>query len=250
MKFQISLKYRLLNFGSTPGPHAPATLQITYTQRSLWDVGGPSGPFYDTSYMPEIFFQWLTSAREPATTPAGVSWLGLQSGLRHESNGRDGAASRSLNVAYVRPLFSIGTPQGWHVLLSPQLYAYIGGLSDNPDLPRYRGHMELRAAIGRGSAASLTVTVIPGEHFAHGSRQLDLTIPVRLSRMNEIRRPACLTGDLQATMACSAIVFVDRAIAAFDGRTATPGTMASQALLGDFRSGSACNGCGGLSRRH
>jgi phospholipase A1 len=177
-KIQISFKYRLFTFGEShqaeePGPSR--TIQFAYTQRSLWDFG----PFYDTSYMPELAYQWFT------TTPSrseigGPTWLGMQSGLRHESNGKSGSAVRSANTVYVRPLFSIGSPEGWYVVFAPEFYGYVGGLAYNPDLNRYRGNSELRVTVGKGEGPSLMLTALPGEHFEHGSRQLDLSIPVRI----------------------------------------------------------------------
>jgi phospholipase A1 len=172
-KFQISFKYRLFTFGKADEIERSHTLQFAYTQRSLWEFG----PFYDTSYMPELMYQWLE------TTPishAGVTWLGLESGVHHESNGRSGSEERSVNALYVRPLFSIGSPEGWHAVLAPELYGYVGGLAYNPDINRYRGNSELRATVGKGNGASLMLTLFPGEHFEHGSRQWDLSIPVRI----------------------------------------------------------------------
>jgi phospholipase A1 len=184
VKFQFSIKYRLLNFGSSQGAENPHTLQLGYTQRSLWDVGGPSSPFYDTSYMPELMYQWRETATAPPSEENGLLWLGLQSGLRHESNGKDGAASRSLNVVYAQPMFSVGSPERWHVVFLPELWTYVGSLSDNPTLPRYRGYGQLRAVIGKGQGPSLLVTLIPGEHFEHGSRELDLSFPISVKSID------------------------------------------------------------------
>ena len=177
-KIQISFKYRLFTFGEShesEEPDPPRTLQFAYTQRSLWDFG----PFYDTSYIPELAYQWLAMTTSRSEI-GGSTWLGLQSGLRHESNGRSGSAARSVNTVYVRPLFSIGSPDGWHMVLAPEFYGYVGGLAYNPDLNRYRGNSELRVTVGKGSGPSLMLTALPGEHFEHGSRQLDLSIPVRI----------------------------------------------------------------------
>jgi phospholipase A1/A2 len=177
-KIQISFKYRLFTFSEShesEEPAPPRTLQFAYTQRSLWEFG----PFYDTSYMPELAYQWFATTTSRSEI-GGSTWLGLQSGLRHESNGRSGSAARSVNTVYVRPLFSIGSPDGWHVVLAPEFYGYVGGLAYNPDLNRYRGNSELRVTVGKGNGPSLMLTALPGEHFEHGSRQLDLSIPVRI----------------------------------------------------------------------
>jgi outer membrane phospholipase A len=181
-KFQLSFKYRLATLQGTPERNSSHTLQFAYTQRSLWDTGSKSSPFYDTSYMPELMYQWVATAGERST--AGLSWLALQSGVRHESNGQADAASRSLNNLYLRSAFAMGPSDGWHVLVVPEVYGYIGGLSENPDLPQYRGYFTLRAGVTRADRESLLLTLIPGRDFSRGSRQLDFSIPVRIASID------------------------------------------------------------------
>lgn len=178
VKFQLSFKYRLAGFGGGPTEDPSHSIQFAYTQRSLWDVGSKSSPFYDTSYIPELMYQWITTKAEP--TSSKLAWLGLQSGVRHESNGQADPGSRSLNEAWVRVLFTMGRLDGWHLVLVPEAFDYIGGLSDNPDLERYRGNFELRAGIARADRESLLLTWIPGKGSSRGSRQLDLTFPIRI----------------------------------------------------------------------
>jgi len=177
-KFQLSFKYRLAGFGGTPEKDPPHSIQFAYTQRSLWDIGSNSSPFYDTSYMPELMYQWISTKADPAANK--FAWLGLQSGVRHESNGQADPGSRSLNEAYLRLLFTMGRLDGWHLVVVPEAFDYIGGLSDNPDLERYRGNFELRAGIARADRESLMLTWIPGKDSSLGSRQLDLTFPIRI----------------------------------------------------------------------
>jgi len=177
-KFQLSFKYRLATLRRAPDGLESHTIQFAYTQRSLWDIGSQSSPFYDTSYMPELTYQWVTTTTEPSTS--GISWLGLQTGVRHESNGQADATSRSLNEIYFRSAFTLGRSDGWHMLIVPEVYEYIGDLSDNPDLRRYRGNFELRAGVVRADRDSLMLTLIPGQDFSHGSQQLDLSIPIRI----------------------------------------------------------------------
>jgi len=66
-------------------------LHFAYTQRMFWDLRARSSPFRNIDYQPELFY--LTPS---ATFSNGISVSG-QGGIRHESNGRDGAASRSIN---------------------------------------------------------------------------------------------------------------------------------------------------------
>lgn len=175
-KFQVSFKYRLLSFGEDSGPSPAHSLQIAYTQRSLWSFG----PFYDTSYMPEILYQW-TPPRDQAPSAGGFTWLGLQSGLLHESNGRSPSSEeRQSNILYVRPMFSIGVPEGWHAELEPQVWVYVFGLRHNPDLYIYRGNSALTLTVGKGNGPSVAITLLPGGHFTKGSRQVDFSIPVHL----------------------------------------------------------------------
>ena len=178
-KFQFSFKYELAHFGTSSPTYVPDTLQFAYTQRSLWDIRGNSSPFYDTSYMPELIFESLTPAPQHSQS-SWFNYLGYQTAVRHESNGREGDTSRSLNTAYIQPLIAIGPLDTWHLILAPEVFAYIGGLSDNPDLPDYRGYGQLRAILARNKGPSLMLTAIPGRGFHKHTLQWDLTVPVHV----------------------------------------------------------------------
>jgi hypothetical protein len=175
-KFQFSFKYRLLDL-SGPESSNLRSLQFAYTQRSLWDVKASSSPFYDTSYMPELFFESLQPMS--TTRSSGFNWLGYQTGFKHESNGKDGPTSRSLNTGFVKTVFAFDTGNGWHLILIPEAHAYIGGLSDNPALKDYRGYGQLRAVLGYKDGPSLLYTGLAGKSFDHVTTQLDFTVPVR-----------------------------------------------------------------------
>ncbi len=179
-KFELSFKYRLHTFGDSHSVEAPHTLQLGYTQRSLWvEGGGQASHFYDTSYMPEVFYQWLPTAT-PGSEINGFTWIGLQSGLRHESNGKEGTDARTINLLYVRVGFTLGSPAGWHLVLLPQIYGYVGGVTENPDIETYRGHTQLDAVFQHGNNVSLRLNLIPGGNFKHGSREWNLEIPIRI----------------------------------------------------------------------
>lgn len=176
-KFQLSFKYRLRGLGVGEEDQSFRALQFGYTQRSLWDINGDSSPFYDTSYMPSLFFE--SFAPPPAKANDRLTWLGYQAGYQHESNGGAGADSRSLNTLFFRRGLMYGSASQWHLIVSPRISVYVGGLSDNPDLADYRGYAEWMVAIGKGNGATLTYTGRSGKSFEHFSTQLDLTIPVR-----------------------------------------------------------------------
>lgn len=176
-KFQLSFKYRLHRLGFEEDDQTVRALQFGYTQRSLWDLNGNSSPFYDTSYMPSLFFE--SFAPPPEKTDARLTWLGYQTGFQHESNGGAEADSRSLNTLFYRRGLMLGRAEHWHLIFSPKFMVYVGGLSDNPDLDDYRGYAEWMVAIGNGNGPTLTYTGRSGKSFGHFSAQFDLTIPVR-----------------------------------------------------------------------
>lgn len=176
-KFQFSFKYKLLQFTNVDEARMARTLQFAFTQRSLWDLEGDSSPFYDTSYIPELIYESL--APQPEEKDTWFTWLGYQAGFRHESNGRDGPVSRSLNVVYARPVFAFGALDGWHLLVIPEVFTYVDTLEDNPDLKDYRGHGMLRLVFGRNDGPSLMVSAWAGRDFDHGTVQLDFTLPLR-----------------------------------------------------------------------
>lgn len=176
-KFQLSFKYRLRGFGTGDAVHPLRALQFGYTQRSLWDIDANSSPFYDTSYMPSLFFESYTQASAGDT--GGLTWLGYQTGFQHESNGGAAPASRSLNSAFFRRGLLLGRADSWHLIVSPRLAVYVGGLSDNPNLDDYRGYADWMVALGRGNGVALSYTGRMGKSFDHFSTQLDLTIPIR-----------------------------------------------------------------------
>lgn len=183
VKFQLSLKYRLLNDSGPLATHVPALkgLHLAYTQRSLWDITSDSSPFFDSSYMPELLYESLA----PDTgNRRGFTWIGWQMSVQHESNGRDGDASRSLNTLYFRPMFVLGDLDGWRLILRPKFFVYLSDLTDNATLKDYRGYSELRAIFGKANRLSLSFTGRLGADFEKGSLQIDATYPTEFMTGN------------------------------------------------------------------
>ena len=179
-KFQFSFKYRLLGDAGRLGDALPALrgVYLGFTQRSLWNITAASSPFFDTSYMPEVMFESQSFVNP--SSGGGFQFLGYQAGYRHESNGRDGPDSRSLNILYFRPAMAVGRLDGWNLLVVPRVLAYVSDLSNNPDIQHYRGNVELTAIVGRNDRFALSLTARLGHK---GSLQTDLTIPVRLDKL-------------------------------------------------------------------
>jgi len=175
-KFQVSLKYRLLSEKGSLAQrfHWVTGFHLGYTQTSFWDLKSDSAPFKDTSYKPELFFL----SNHINTGIPHVKGFFLQSGLQHESNGRDGDASRSTNFLYLRPrcVFYDETSK-LGLLVSPKIWAY--AMNDqvaNPDLPAYRGNFELELKLGMADGLVLGTTLRWAKEGP--STQWDLTYPM------------------------------------------------------------------------
>jgi outer membrane phospholipase A len=109
---------------------------------------------------------------------AGWLRLDLQAGFQHESNGKSGADSRSLNIAYVEPKAVLGSEDGFHFSLAPRAWVYVGGLDENPAIKDFRGYTGLRSTLGWGNGLLLTATGRLGDDANRGSLQLDLSYPL------------------------------------------------------------------------
>lgn len=179
VKFQFSMKYRLLASEGSLGSRYPLLqgIHVAYTQRSLWDIQANSSPFFDTSYMPELMYEVLAPAK--TRDDGGFQWLGAQVALQHESNGRDGVDSRSVNMLYVRPMIAFGRVDGWRAIFAPKIYAYLGTTRENPDVAKYRGYSDLMLAIGKNDGLAVTFTGRVGSGFDHGSLEVNATYPLK-----------------------------------------------------------------------
>lgn len=137
-RFQLSFKYRLFDIGSGFGRERPwlSGFYFGYTQNSIWDLSSTSKAFRDTSYRPSIFWKW---EREDEKTFVDS----LRVGLEHESNGRDGPRSRSINTAFVRPEWRMRFANDHELQLGPTIYSYLDR-DENPDIHHYRGHVDWR----------------------------------------------------------------------------------------------------------
>src|SRR5574337_874457 len=176
-KFQVSFKYRLFSERGSVVKEYPSLkgFHLAYTQTSLWDWNAPSKPFLDSSYKPEFFYE---ADRVDRGLLGKGARLDLRGGVQHESNGKGGADSRSLNVAYLEPTFVVGEAGGLQLSLAPRAWTYLGSLSDNPGIKKFRGYVGLRTIVGWADWWQLSATGRLGDAWDRGSLQLDLTYPL------------------------------------------------------------------------
>jgi len=167
-KFQISFAVRVLDLH--PGDASPDGLYAAYSQTSFWDLQSVSKPFYDTSYRPEAW--WHAGLPEGA----GLAGLGLEPGVGHESNGKGGDDSRSLNHIFLR---AVGrwTDGDLTLFATPRVRYYVEK-GDNPDIPRYRGYVDLSGGLRFQDSFGLSALARVGSRCDRGSVQLEATYPI------------------------------------------------------------------------
>ncbi len=172
-KFQLSFKYRIFEGTDPASRRLIDNLYVAYTQFSLWDLSEDSKPFRDTNYRPSLYY-YLS---DTGVHNAAISRLSLATGFEHESNGRDGDESRSINTVFLKPTFYFGDQNDWHWRVAPKLYAYVEK-SDNPDIAHYRGYMDLDVAYGRADSWEFAATLRKGTRQWYGSVDARVTYPL------------------------------------------------------------------------
>lgn len=174
-QIQLSFRLRLYEPADRTSRRVLDNLYVGYTQAAFWDLTADSKPFLDIRYVPSLFYF------VPATDwRVGGNAVGLAAGIEHESNGRDGDESRSLDTLFVRPYFTFGDPADFHWTFSPKLYAYLEK-SENPDIQKYRGYGDYRFTYGKNSDWQVAWTLRKGTRSSAFSSDLQATWP--LNRM-------------------------------------------------------------------
>lgn len=178
-RFQLSFKYRLFDIGSGFGRDQPwlSGLYFGYTQNSLWELSSESRAFRDTSYRPQFFWKW-DRADEKTFIDS------LRVGFEHESNGRDGARSRSINIAFVRPEWHHRRGNGDELQFTPKIYSYLDR-DENPDIQHYRGYVDWRLRYDAAGEWVSTLTARRGT-AGKGSLLLDLSRRARDLRFGPV----------------------------------------------------------------
>ncbi|WP_417321213.1 phospholipase A [Emcibacter sp.] len=177
-KFQISFKYRIFGSDRNEAPIDRSWvegLHFSYTQLNFWDLAAASKPFADTNFKPEFFYLWEDVGDGILSDN---SHLDLQFGFLHESNGRGGEESRSLNALYVKPTVTFDFDSGYSLSLTGGFQTYIGDLSDNPDIIDYRGHSSFVAKFGKLDDFQIAAALRGNLGTGKGLLTLDFTYPL------------------------------------------------------------------------
>jgi phospholipase A1/A2 len=165
-KFQFSIAIRLLGLSDDAGVVRPDGLYAAFSQTSFWDLQSQSKPFYDSSYRPETWWHSDLSGGN----------LALEPGLGHESNGRDGDESRSLNHVFLR-LLGRWESGGLTLTAAPRAKCYIKTYAGQ-DMQRYRGYLDLVGTVQRDGGWGASATGRIGSHADRGSLMVELSHPI------------------------------------------------------------------------
>jgi outer membrane phospholipase A len=172
-KFQFSFKYRLMLPDDPRSRSFLDNLYLAYTQTSIWDLSAESAPFRDTSYQPQLFYYLQDTGWKSSLW----SRMGVTAGIGHESNGKSGADSRAINIAFVRPTWDFGDVNSNHLTISPKIYYYITK-SGNEDIQDYRGYVDLLVKYGSPESWQLAATLRKGTKAKYGSVDAQFTYPL------------------------------------------------------------------------
>lgn len=173
-RIQLSFRYQLFGSRARAGSKSLGNgLYFAYTQRMFWDLGAKSSPFRNIDFQPEMFYVTPPKALSNAAT------VSAQIGLRHESNGRDGDFSRSLNTVYIAPMAAFSLGRDLRLTVAPRVWFYAGDVSDNLDIRRYRGNTGLFVEIGEENGLRLSTSSRFNFGSGKGAISADVSYPLR-----------------------------------------------------------------------
>jgi len=171
-KMQLSFKLRLYEPTDKTSRDFVDNMYFGYTQPAFWDLSSYSAPFIDTNYIPSLFYFI------PATDwRVDGNAVGFAAGIEHESNGKDGPESRSIDVLFVRPYFAFGDARDFHWSASPKLYAYIEK-DENSDIAEYRGYGDFHVSYGKYDDWQAAWILRKGTSTEKFSAELQATYPL------------------------------------------------------------------------
>ena len=170
IKFQFSVKFPIVeNLFNGKG-----SIQFAYTNLSFWQAydAGASRPFRETVHEPEVFLIFLND-----WNLFGMQNRLIQLGIAHQSNGRSADQSRTWNRVYADFIFQRGdyylSIKPWHHLKETD-----SAKEENPDIEKYLGHGEFRAAYAGGKH---TVSILLRNNFNnpnYGAVEINWSFPM------------------------------------------------------------------------
>lgn len=182
VKFQLSMKFRLLEPNLYVLKYNFFPAYIAYSQKSLWNEGRRSMPFEETNYNPEFFLDYQVNARLGGSLKLRSI---VVSPFEHESNGLVAERSRSWNRQYILVNFGVESKEKLGIansFLSDKALLYVklwkaSGFSDQDDYLRSIGSKaRFLDYMGRGELGISVRNFIWGGSLKN--HQLDIRTPV------------------------------------------------------------------------
>jgi phospholipase A1 len=161
-KFQISMKFQVLEPNLYVLKYNLFPAYVAYTQKSLWNIGQPSMPFEESNYNPEFFLDYPVNA---VIIGRFILRNIVVSPIEHESNGLAGVESRSWNRQYVLMKFGLESKEKlevtnsflsdkamlyvklWHAYGYSSQDAYLQSIGSNDTFLDYMGRGEIGVSV-------------------------------------------------------------------------------------------------------
>lgn len=150
-------------------------LYFGYTQFMFWALTEKSKPFRDMTYNPELFYRWTKHWGLLSSIDFGI--------FAHNSNGKGGADTRSLDEQYIRMNFEREGPR-WLTRFAVQA-AYLHGFDkENRNIQKYLGPLSFSISFIQlfdawFDKSEIALQATPGGKFAdawdYGGYQLSLS---------------------------------------------------------------------------
>ncbi len=169
IRFEFGMKFRM--FQNTAEYARLSPLHFGYSQKSWWDIAESSAPFKEHNYNPEIFWDFEDPLAGEGYLPSELGRFVDRFGYEHQSNGRDGLASRSWDRLYAQKTFRFPEQN-----LSLRLKAWnvVNRGEENTDITDFIGNGEAKLTYHAPSTRwELSTSVMKGHHTSKYSYRVD-----------------------------------------------------------------------------
>jgi len=172
LKQQISFKYRAAS---------ELDLFLAFTSIIVWDIYEDSLPILDITFQPELFYRAMSKDNA----------YSFDTGYWHNSNGKDGSASRAWDRLFVRGNY-LGSLLDRECVVSATAYVTLYESDKNGDIGEYLGNWDVdfawRSLIDpQADDLDLLLTLVAGRDevpFDRGQLQLGLRYRIPNARFN------------------------------------------------------------------
>ena len=162
VKFQISMKFQVLKPNLYFFKYNIFPAYFAYSQKSLWDIGQPSGPLEENDFNPEFFLDYPVNAVIVGRFKLNNTVI---SPIEHESNGLAGDQSRGWNRQYIMIKFGLESKEKlevtnsflsdkavlyvklWHASSYSDQTAYLQSIGSNDTFLDYMGKGEIGVSV-------------------------------------------------------------------------------------------------------